>query len=200
MSLDTGCASGDACADVFQEQVVLDAATSCEADAVSDIVGRAVRRFLPAEPSDGFIQGVMQGVVRSTIGTHMDPRQAARGAITGIMRAVCPVPGSPNLAAFTSAARSLILETSAMGGQLDATVRGILDAAFSDASTGLTWRQVMTVVSMAILDATMESIGQPLRKGGTSAWNEPRRAGDDDGRSQQARRFRACRMKSGTGD
>lgn len=153
MSQNTSRASNGAPARDPGELLALEQPASCEADAVSEIVDRAIRQCRPEEPSqDALIHGAMLGVVRGTRATHMDAGQTARGAIAGVMRAIDGIPGCSALAAFTSAARALILETAALQGQLNATVRGVLNTACGDGARGLTQEQVMSVVAVAIVD------------------------------------------------
>lgn len=162
MSQDTGRTSDDASAKALREFLALEHPASCEADAVRDIVERAIRQCRPDEPSeDALIHDAMVGVVRGTFATHMHARQTARGAIAGVMRSIDGIPGYSALAAFTSAARALILETAASQGQIGAITHGILDAVCGEGSRGLTRQQVLSVVALAIVDATAESNGRP---------------------------------------
>ncbi len=160
--------SDDVIADVLEEFAILSCVDSCESDTVADIVGRAIRDFRSAEGDEGaLIAGAMLGVVRGTLGTRMDAREAARGAILGILR-VHDVLGYSVAAVFAEAAPALILKTAALQGRFDATIRGVLDAALNDGGLGLDRQQVMSVVALAMLDATMESMQLPMKEGRAS--------------------------------
>lgn len=173
--------------DVLEDVTILNCMARCEVDAVSDIVCQAIRRFRSAESAeDAVIRGAMLGVVRGAIGTHMDPRETAKGAIVGVLRAGEALACSVS-AAFTDAAGALILETSALHGQSDETIRGILDAALDEGwDLGLNRQQVMSVIAIAILEASMESIQGPVRKGNASAEPHPHAEGGG-GRAKHGR-------------
>lgn len=153
----------DAVADsIVREFGTLGGMTPCGAEAVSNIVHRTI---LDSRPVDGYeghdcllVHEAMLGVVRGTLATRADARETARGAILGVLR-VTPALGGTVRAAFADAARVLILKTSALGGQYDATVRGVLLAGLREGGRlGLSRREVMTVVEVAILDSAMAFI------------------------------------------